>query len=341
VYVDDERHAVSYDYLILAAGSRHSYFGHPEWEAVAPGLKGIEDATTIRNRFLRAFEEAEKTDDVVARDAWLTFVIVGGGPTGCELAGVMQDIARRSIRKDFRRIDTCDTAVILLEAGSRILPAFPESLAERAQRDLRDLHVDVRTDAAVTRMEPGAVYVGEHRIPTHTVIWAAGNAGSPLARALGVPLRRNGQVIVGRDLSIPGHPDVFVAGDLAYSIQRDGSPAPGVAQVAMQEGRVAADNVIADIRGGVRRDFHYLNKGDLATIGRSRAIANLFGGRLRLVGRPAWFLWLFVHITYLIGFRNRVSVLLQWAYAYVTFQRGSRLITDVRPSTSADGVPPP
>jgi NADH dehydrogenase len=317
---------IPYDYLVVAAGTRHSYFGHPEWERYAPGLKGIEDATEMRRRFLLAFEEAENAKTTAERDAWLTFVVVGGGPTGCELAGVMQEIARKAMHNDFRKIDTRDTAVILLEAGDRLLPAFPEDLAAHATEDLKRLRVDVRTHSAVTRIDANAVYIGDHAIPTHTVFWAAGNVASPLAKSLGVPLTKSGQVIVEPDLSIPGHPEIFVIGDLAHAIQRNGKPAPGVAQVAMQEGRVAAYNIISSLGGRARKPFHYLNKGDLATIGRSKAIANLFGGRIKLTGRLAWWLWLLIHITYLIGFRNRLSVLLQWAYAYLTFQRGARLI---------------
>lgn len=322
----EPRLAVPYDYLIVAAGTRHSYFGHPEWEPLAPGLKTIEDAIEIRGRFLSAFEEAERAQTPEERDAWLTFVIVGAGPTGCELAGVMQDIAQ-AMRKDFRRVDTRDTAVILLEAGPRILPSFPESLAADAARDLAELRVDVRTSSAVTDVTADAVHVGDHAIKTHTVFWAAGNTAAPISRCLGVPLTKAGQVIVERDLSIPGHPNVLVIGDLAYVLQKNDQPAPGVAQVAMQEGRVAAKNILASIRSQPRSDFHYLNKGDLATIGRNKAIANLFGGRIKLSGRTAWWMWLGIHITYLIGFRNRLSVLLQWGYAYLTYQRGVRLIT--------------
>ena len=328
---------VPYDYLVIASGTRHSYFAHPEWEPMAPGLKGIEDAVEIRRRFLLAFEEAERAGSAAERDEWLTFVIVGAGPTGCELAGVMQEIAA-GMRKDFRRIDTRDTSVILLEAGPRILPAFPEKLASRAERDLEHLRVDVRTSSAVTRIEPGVVYVGDHAIRSRAVFWAAGNVGSPLAQSLGAPLTKAGQVIVERDLSVPGHPEIFVIGDLAYALQKNGAPAPGVAQVAMQEGRVAAKNIIASISGGSRSDFDYFNKGDLATIGRGRAIANLFGGRVQLSGRLAWLLWLGIHITYLIGFRNRIMVLIQWAYAYFTYQRGARLITETARSSAPAGI---
>jgi NADH dehydrogenase len=317
---------LSYDYLVVATGTSHSYFGHPEWERLAPGLKTVEDALEIRRRFLLAFEEAERAATPEERDAWLTFVIVGAGPTGCELAGVMQEIAY-GMRDDFHLFDTRDTAVILLEAGLRVLPAYPEHLSDKATEELRDLHVDVRTSSAVTAIEPGSVHVGDHVIRTHTVFWAAGNAASPLSRCLDVPLTKNGQVIVEPDLSIPGDPNVFVIGDLASARQRDGTTLGGVAQVAMQEGRVAARNIAASVAGKPRKRFDYLNKGDLATIGRAKAVANLFGGRIQVSGRLAWWLWLLIHITYLIGFRNRLSVLLQWAYAYLTYQRGARLIT--------------
>jgi len=319
--------SVSYDYLIVAAGTRHSYFGHPEWEALAPGLKSIEDAIEIRRRFLLAFERAELAEALDERTAHLTFVIVGGGPTGCELAGVMQEIAGRAMRSDFRRIDTGQTRVLLIEAGSRVLPSFPAALAERAAAELRELGVEVRTGIPVTRIEADAVYMGDTRIPTHNVFWAAGNTASPLARSLGVPLTRSGLVIVERDLSIPGHPEVFVVGDLAFTTKEDGRPNPGVAQVALQGGRAAAENVKRILRHRATRPFHYFDKGDLATIGRDKAIANLFGGRMQVSGRPAWWLWLFIHIMYLVGFRNRISVLIQWAYAYFTYQRGVRLIT--------------
>jgi NADH dehydrogenase len=326
IYIDEGSRAISYDFLIVAAGARHSYFGHPEWEQYAPGLKAIDDAREIRRRFLLAFEEAEKAETPEERTAWMTFVIVGGGPTGVELAGIMQDIASKALRRDFRHIDTNETNVILVEAGPRILGAFPEKLAERALQDLRELRVDVRTNSAVTAVDANGVSIGDQRIPTHTVIWAAGNAASPLGAMLGAPLTKSGQVIVERDLSIPNHPEVFVIGDLAHSIQRDGKPAPGVAQVAMQGGRVAARNIIATIAKQERKPFDYQNKGDLATIGRAKAIANLFGGKIQVAGFVAWFLWLFIHIMYLAGFRNRLSVLLQWGYAYFTYQRGARLI---------------
>jgi len=326
VYVDEERREVAYDFLILAAGARHSYFGHDEWEEYAPGLKSIEDAMEIRRRFLLAFEEAEKTDDPEERDAYQTFVIVGGGPTGVELAGILPATARYAMREDFRRIDTAKTRVILLEGGKRVLPTFHESLSARAERDLEELGVEVRTNSVVTRIEEDAVYVGEERIPTRTVFWGAGNAASPLARSLGAPLDRSGRVQVERDLSVPGHPEVFVVGDLA-SFTQDGKPVPGVAPAANQEGACAARNVLRTLRGEPREEFHYTDKGDLATIGRHKAVGSFRRDRVRIAGRTAWWLWLLVHIMYLVGFRNRVTVFIQWAYAYLTYQRGVRLIT--------------
>ncbi|HEX6058272.1 MAG TPA: NAD(P)/FAD-dependent oxidoreductase [Gemmatimonadaceae bacterium] len=319
------RRELPYDYLIVATGARHSYFGHEEWEAAAPGLKSIEDALEIRNRFLEAFERAERTDDPARRRAEQTIVVVGGGPTGVELAGIIPGIATQALRGDFRRIDTRDTRVVLVEGGPRLLPAFPEPLAERARRDLEELGVDVRLGSIVTSVEPGAVQIGEERIEAGTILWAAGNAASPLARSLGAPLDRAGRVLVRPDLSLPGHPEVFVVGDVAAVPQPDGALVPGVAPAANQEGRHAARNIERLLRGEATTPFRYVDKGNLATIGRHRAIADF--GRLRLTGPVAWWFWLFVHILYLVGFRNRVTVLIQWAYAYFTYQRGSRLIT--------------
>lgn len=317
-----------YDYLILAAGARHSYFSHPEWEAIAPGLKSIEDAIEIRRRFLGAFEEAEKATDEVDRVAYMTFVIVGGGPTGVELAGMLPTIAQHTLRADFRNIDTASARVILLEGGHRILPTFPEDLAAHATRDLEQLGVDVRTGAMVTSVEPGAVCVGQERIPARTVLWAAGNTASPLGKLLGsnVPVDRAGRVIVDPDLSVPSRPEIFVVGDLAV-MGTDGKTVPGVAQGAIQSGRAAARNVLRSTRGEGREVFRYRNKGDMATIGRYKAIGDL-GHGVHIAGFPAWLFWLFLHILYLAGFRNRLSVLIEWGYAFFTYGRGSRLITD-------------
>jgi NADH:ubiquinone reductase (H+-translocating) len=325
VVLDGGRTELPYDYLIVATGTRHSYFAHPEWEALAPGLKSVEDALDIRNRFLLAFEEAERAPDEGERRAYQTFVIVGGGPTGVELAGMLPEIAK-PMRRDYRRIDTRATRVILLEGGPRILPAFPEALASHAERDLARLGVEVRTNARVTHIEPGAVYVGNERISTRTVLWAAGNSASSLAATLGEPVDSVGRLFVSPDLSLPGHPEVFAVGDVAAVPRRDGTLVPGVAPAANQEGWLAAGNILASINGQPRRPFKYFSKGDLATIGRHRAIADF--GFVTVTGYLAWVLWLFVHILYLVGFRNRASVLMQWAYAYFTYQRGMRLITN-------------
>jgi NADH dehydrogenase len=326
VRFEPEHRDVSYDYLILAPGSRHAYFGHDEWEPMAPGLKTIDDGREIRRRFLLAFERAEKSLDPAEQAAYLTFVVVGGGPTGVELSGAFPLIAKKALRRDFRRIDTERTRVVLLEGGPRILPSFPESLAAYAHRALTELGVEVHTSSIVTKIEPRAVCVGDERIETKTIFWAAGNAASPLGRFLGVPIDGVGRVLVEPDLSIPGHPEVFVVGDLAAVKREDGRLVPGVAPAANQEGKLAARNVRRLIRGEETKPFRYRNKGDLATIGRSRAIADF--GKVRITGRPAWLLWLVVHIMYLVGFRNRISVLIQWAYAYFTYQRGVRLITN-------------
>ena len=317
--------AVEYDYLIVATGARHAYFGRPEWEANAPGLKTIEDALEIRNRFLRAFEKAELATDAAERASYQTFVIIGGGPTGVELAGAMPLIARRAMRRDFRRIDTEHTRVLLLEGGDRVLPTFPEELSAAAKKALEGLGVEVRTGSIVTGVEPDAIHVGSERILTRTVFWAAGNAGSPAAASLGVPLDRAGRVPVAPDLSVPGQPNIFVVGDLAAVPWKDGLFVPGVAPAANQEGRHASRNIRRDLAGDERKPFRYVDKGNLATIGRNQAVADF--GRIRVRGWAAWWLWLVIHIMYLVGFRNRASVLLQWAYAYFTYQRGVRLIT--------------
>ncbi len=338
VMLDDDQWVLEYDYLIVATGARHSYFGNEHWELLAPGLKSLEDALEIRRRFLLSFEIAEKTDDLEERRARQTFVVIGGGPTGVEIAGMIPGIAREAFHDDFRRIDTRDTRVILLEGGPRVLSTFPQDLSERACRDLHEFGVEVRTGALVTRIEPDAVYVGEERIPTTNVIWAAGNAASPVARTLGVPLDRAGRVVVASDLSVPGHPNVFIVGDLAAVPQENGQVVPGVAPAAMQGGRAAARNIRRLLAGQRTEPFVYTNKGDLATIGRHRAIAKI--GRFKAGGTLAWLIWLFVHIMYLVGFRNRVTVLIQWAYAYATYQRGVRLITGTV-GTHVQVNPPP
>ncbi len=326
VRVDDELRELPYDYLIVAPGTRHSYFGHDEWEPYAPGLKAIEDASEIRRRFLLAYEIAEKCEDPRERDEYLTFVIVGGGPTGVELSGAIPFIARKALASEFHRVDTRRTRVILVEAGQRILPSFPEDLAQHAARDLADLGVEVRVNSMVTAVEADGVRIGAEKIRARSTFWAAGNKASPLGKFLGAPLDNAGRVKVNDDLSVPGHPEIFAIGDLA-TFPQDGRMVPWVAPAANQEGAFAAKSIIRDLRRQPRKKFHYFNKGDLAVIGRSRAIADF--GRVKFTGRPAWFLWLFVHIMYLVGFRNRIVVFIEWAYAYFTYQAGVRLITDV------------
>lgn len=318
---------IPYDYLILAAGASHSYFGHPEWETVAPGLKSIDDAIRIRQRVLLAFERAEKTTDDAERQRQLTFVIVGGGPTGVELAGMLPTIARHALPEDFRRVDTTQARVILVEGGPRLLPAYPEDLSAKARASLQDLGVEIRTETRVTGVVRGAVAAGDARIEAATILWAAGNEASPLGASLGVPRDRTGRVIVESDLSIPGHPEVFVVGDQA-AMTSGSTSVPGVAPAAIQSGPAAARNVKRLIAGRPTRPFHYFDKGDLATIGRYKAVARF--GRLHVSGALAWWAWLFIHILYLAGFRNRASVLVEWGYAFLTYQRGSRLITGTR-----------
>ena len=332
VIADEGRVTMEYDYLVIAAGARHAYFGHDEWEPYAPGLKSLEDALKIRYRFLRAFEEAEKADDVETQAGWLHFVIVGGGPTGVELAGILPDIAHHSMLDDFRHFDPRSTTITLLEGGSRLLTAFDEELAARARRDLESLGVNVRTKAVVTRIEPDAVYVGDERIPTRTVLWAAGNQASPLARGLGAPLDRQGRVEVLPDLSVPGHPEIFIAGDLAAVSDDHGAPVPAVAPAANQMGKRAAKNILRLLADLSTEKFRYRDKGNLATIGRYRAIAEI--GKFELKGQLAWWFWLLIHLMYLATFRNRLSVLIEWAYSYMTYQRGSRILTE----REGDGV---
>lgn len=319
---------IGYDYIIVAPGATHSYFGHDEWQPWAPGLKTLEDALEIRRRILMAFEKAEREPDAEARASLLTFVIVGGGPTGVELAGALAEIARHSLARDFRHFDPRSAKVVLLEAGPSVLATFPEPLREAARRDLQRIGVEVRTGTPVTRITKGIVEAGTERIAAETILWAAGVAASPLGRSLGGPVDRAGRVLVNPDLTLPGHPDVFVVGDLASLHGADGHPLPGVAQVAIQMGAHASRNIVRAIEGQPLQAFSYHNLGDMATIGRAAAVANL--PWIRLDGLPGWLAWLFVHLLKLIGFRNRLVVMVQWIWAYFTYQRAIRLITGVR-----------
>jgi len=314
-----------YDYLIVAAGANHAYFGHDEWEPLAPGLKTIEDALEIRRRVLLAFELAERQAASGNGQVQLNFSIVGGGPTGVELAGTLAEISRRVLANEFLSIDPKSTRIILLEGGPRVLPSYPEDLSRSAEEQLRRLGVEVHTSALVTGVEPAAVRIGETRLPAAVTLWAAGVAASPLGRKLGAPVDRAGRVLVNNDLAIPGHPEVFVIGDLAALKDEAGKMLPGVAPVALQQGAATARNIERDLRGGPRQNFHYLDKGSLATIGRAAAIAQF--GKIHISGFVAWLSWLFVHIFFLIGFRNRIIVLIQWAWSYFTYERGARLIT--------------
>ncbi|HKD17303.1 MAG TPA: NAD(P)/FAD-dependent oxidoreductase [Thermoanaerobaculia bacterium] len=316
---------LTYDSLILAGGAGHAYFGHDDWEKYAPGLKTLEDAIAIRGRILLAFEEAERETDAAARKPLLTFVVVGGGPTGVELAGAIAEISRHVLVSDFRSIDPREARIVLVEAGPRILPAYKPESSLRAAETLRDRGVEVRTDTPVTDVDATGVSLGTERIAARTVLWAAGVAASPLARTLGSPLDRAGRAIVEPDLSIPGHPEVFVIGDLSVFTHQTGKPLPGISPVALQQGRAAAANILRTLAGEPRKPFHYVDKGTMAVIGRSAAVAEIAG--LRFSGFPAWLLWCFVHIFYLIGFRNRLIVMMEWAWAYITYQRGARLIT--------------
>lgn len=307
----DGQDAVAYDYLIVAAGATHSYFGHDDWSAAAPGLKTLDDALTIRRRLLLAFEEAEREHNAVLLRRLLTFVIIGGGPTDVEMAGALAEIAREALRSEFDAIDPASARIVLIEAGPSILPAFPASLRASAKRALLKLGVEVREGTAVTQVADTAVALGAERIEAHTILWAAGVAAAPIGRDLGPDLDRAGRVNVAPDLSAPGHAGVFVAGDLASFPHQTGKPLPGVAQVAKQQGAHAARNVARLIRGEATRPFRYFDPGNMATIGRANAIADF--GWLQVSGFAGWLVWLFVHILFLIGFRNRLSVMLQWA----------------------------
>jgi NADH dehydrogenase len=315
---------VEYDYLILATGVTHSYFGHDEWAQHAPGLKTISDALELRRKIFIAFEAAEREPHTDHRDAWMTFVIVGGGPTGVELAGALAEITRHTLRSDFRRIDPRAARVILVEGESRVLPAMKQRLSDKARVQLQKLGVQVRLDAYVTSIDETGVRIGDEHILTHNVLWAAGVAASPLGKSLGVPLDRAGRVLVNPDLTLPGDDRVYVIGDLA-SLKQDGEPVPGVAPAAMQEGRHAAENIRHAVDGQVRQPFRYLDKGTLATIGRAAGVADIRG--IQLSGAVAWLSWLLVHIWFLIGFRNRVFVMMEWARSYLTYERQARLIT--------------
>jgi NADH dehydrogenase len=315
----------SYDYLILATGARHSYFGHDEWEKLAPGLKSLEDAIEIRRRILMAFEYAEKITDEAARRAALTFVIIGGGPTGVEMAGAIAEIARYTLDEDFRHIDPSSARIILVEGEPRVISSFPEDLSQKALEQLRDLGVEVYTGVHATNLTDAGLNIGDKFIPCRVKIWAAGNTASFVGRSLGVPVDRVGRVMVNNDLTIPGHPEVQVVGDLANFPHQTGAPLPGVSPVAMQQGRHAAANILAMLDYRKPQRFWYFDKGSMATIGRNKAVADL--NLVHFSGFPAWLVWLFVHIVFLVGFRNRIMVLLQWGWAYITFNKGARLIT--------------
>ncbi|HEU4453456.1 MAG TPA: NAD(P)/FAD-dependent oxidoreductase [Longimicrobium sp.] len=329
---------LEYDYLIVATGATHAYFGHPEWENVAPGLKTLEDATEIRRRFLLAFEAAEQEPDPEERRALLTFVVVGAGPTGVEMAGAMSEIARHSFRRDFRHIDPAMSRVVLIEGGPRVLAAYHEELSAYAMKALEKIGVEVRTDSVVTKIESDRVWIGDESIRTHNVVWAAGVTASPLGKKLGLPTDRVGRVVIEKDLTVPGHPEIYVIGDLSALSDEKGKPLPGVAPVANQMGAHAAANIRRTIKGENRKPFHYVDKGSMATIGRRAAIMETAG--IRMSGWIAWMAWLFIHIMFLVGFRNRVLVFVQWAFSYLTWQRGARLITgEVGPDLAPEGLP--
>jgi NADH dehydrogenase len=315
-----------YDYAIVATGAQHAYFGQERWERFAPGLKTLEQATEIRRRVLTAFELAERETDLELRKQWLTFVIVGGGPTGVELAGAIGEMSRFTLARDFRRIDPKLTRVILIEAGPGIMASFGAELAARAARDLEALGVQIWTSSKVTDIDATGVQIGQERIRTGTVLWAAGVRASELGASLGAERDNQGRVKVNEELNVPGHPELFVLGDMAFVAGPGGKPLPGVAPVALQQGRYAAQTILNDLSGKPRKPFSYLDKGQMATIGRSRAVVQT--GSLHIGGFMAWVAWLVIHIYYLSGFKNRLFVLMQWAFSYLTFARGARLIVD-------------
>ncbi len=335
--------AISYDYLIVATGSQGSYFGHDEWRAYAPNLKNIDDATAIRHKLLLAFEAAERTTDPVERNKWLTFVVVGAGPTGVELAGALGEIANHTLTRDFRSIHPADARILVVDGGTRLLATFPEDLAKKAEKQLGKLCVRVRTGVVVTCVDESGVSLktptGTDHIASHTVIWAAGVAVSDFARQLAkrtsVETDRAGHIKVAPDLTVPGYPDIYVVGDLALVTDPKGKPLPGVAQVAMQGGSYAARSIIKRVKGQAeQKPFYYFNKGDLAVIGRAAAIANIFG--VHLSGFPAWLVWLFVHLMYIVEFQSRILVFVQWGFLYLTFSRGARLITGSLPAKALE-----
>lgn len=321
---------IAYDYLVVAAGATHAYFGHPEWEQYAPGLKTVEDAIEIRGRVLLAFEQAEREAFAKRETPPLNFVVIGAGPTGVELAGAISDISRRYLEREFRTIDPRKARIILLEGGPRVLPVYPEDLSASAERQLRQMGVEVRTNAMVTNVEPGMVTVGKEKIPAAVILWGAGVSASPLGKMLGAPMDRAGRVIVEPDLSVPGHPEVFVVGDLAAAKMPDDKMVPGVAPAAIQMGKFAARQISRSVAGQPRETFHYRDKGSLATIGRSHAVADF--GRTHISGYFAWLAWLFIHLFFLIGFRNRILVMMEWAWAYITYNHSARLITEPKES---------
>jgi len=318
---------VPYDYLIVAAGTRHSYFGHEEWESFAPGLKSLDDALGIRRRMLAAFEVAEKTQDAEERKAALTFVVIGAGPTGVEMAGAIAEIARVTLVRDFRHIDSSQARVILLDGAPRVLPVYTPELSDSARRQLEKIGVEVCLGMAVEEVREGEVKLkGGESIRATTIVWAAGNAASPLGTSLGVPLDRQGRVVVKEDLTVPGRPEVQVIGDQAHFAESEGgTPLPGLAPVAMQQGRHAAQNIRSQVAGAWTSKFEYVDKGSMATIGRHAAVADVRG--IRFGGVIAWLAWLFIHLIFLVGFRNKIMVLLNWAYVYFTYGRNARLIT--------------
>jgi NADH dehydrogenase len=325
----DGGEVVPYDYLILAAGAQTNYYGHAEWQPYAPSLKNIEDAIDIRRRVLVALERAERTSTPEQRAELLTFVVIGGGPTGVELAGAIAELASPIATRDFKRIDPSAIRVILIEAGERILASFDPELSEKGAEQLRELGVIVQNGRRVTRIDDRGVWLGDELIPSQSVLWTAGVRPNPLAATLGVPLDRSGRVVVGPDCAVPGHPNVFAIGDIACFTPAGQPPLPGVSPVAMQQARHVAATIAADLRGDPRQTFHYVDKGTMATIGRRRAVAQI--GNLHLSGLLAWLAWLFVHLWYLIGFRNRLAVFTDWCWSYLSFRHGARLITGHSP----------